>query len=451
MPVISDICNPGLILAMDYKEQSSMTAAENEDNQDRWKESVLNILEANDFDAIPLVSEPQGYPVRVARRRYHDGDHSELFVLNLEEVQVFLPNSSIIDVVFSVLSNEHHIALVGSNGSMESIVTLDTLASPNSNSPLLRRYLDLKVADVASSVGSDLPADLGRRAFGVIRELANLIDSDRGSVSDGEFTQMSIDALSLLQPLKEHSKTDVDEEVAQHWRPPSSLRERGDGLVVASDFMRPFMAGVREGGSSSVTGDARDSLSLANDFSNILLLSSERKPIGLFRQSGGSWLLDEVGLNFPGQTIESLLGQLSNMDRRGDHPLVVLRMEGGGFGIITQEEASSDVPVFWLLKKLAVLENRCREWLVSQGVDQVHYSYRNNKDTVSIEKASFGQILHHDSRFSDALAGGGELARLVRFRNDIVHSVVAERGALELSDLSGALRSMKALESLISS
>jgi len=156
-------------------------------------------------------------------------------------------------------------------------------------------------------------------------------------------------------------------------------------------------------------------------------------------------------LNFPGQTIESLLGQLSNMDRRGDHPLVVLSMEGGGFGIITQEEASSDVPVFWLLKNLAVLENRCREWLVSQGVDQVQYSYRNNKDTVSIEKASFGQILHHDSRFSDALKGGGELARLVRFRNEIVHSVVAERDALELSDLSRVLRSMKALESLISS
>ncbi len=109
------------------------------------------------------------------------------------------------------------------------------------------------------------------------------------------------------------------------------------------------------------------------------------------------------------------------------------------------------MPVFWILKSLAVLENRCREWLVSKGVDHVRYGYKSKSDMISIEKASFGQILHHDSRFSDALAGGGELARLVRFRNDIVHSVVAERGALELSDLSRALRSMKALESLISS
>ena len=69
MPAIRDICNPRLVLAMDFKEQPGKTAAENEEAQDRWEESVLNILEANDFDAIPLVSEPKGYPDRVARRR----------------------------------------------------------------------------------------------------------------------------------------------------------------------------------------------------------------------------------------------------------------------------------------------------------------------------------------------------------------------------------------------
>ena len=93
--------------------------------------------------------------------------------MGIEEVDVFPPESSIIDVVFSVLSNEHHIALIGDEDSVVSIVTLDTLASPRSGSPLLRRYLDQKVADIASKTGERLPADLGRSAFEGIRSLAS--------------------------------------------------------------------------------------------------------------------------------------------------------------------------------------------------------------------------------------------------------------------------------------
>ena len=52
-----------------------------------------------------------------------------------------------------------------------------------------------------------------------------------------------------------------------------------------------------------------------------------------------------------------------------------------------------------------------------------------------IEKASFGQILHHGSWFSEALSGG-RINYLVHFRNDIVHSVVAERDPLDLGDIS---------------
>ena len=44
-------------------------------------------------------------------------------------------DGSIIDTVFSVLRNEHHIALIGSRDSIESIVTLDTIASPRSKIP----------------------------------------------------------------------------------------------------------------------------------------------------------------------------------------------------------------------------------------------------------------------------------------------------------------------------
>ena len=450
---IRDICSPGLVLAMDFHRDIGGPEGDSEaahggnsriEGVEGWEEAVLNVLEANDFDAIPLVTETNGRPSRIARRRYHDGDQSDLFVLDIEEVEVFGPRSSVIAVVFSVLSNEHHIALVGSEDSIDSIVTLDTLASPGSETPYLRRYLDQKVADVASSTGEELSADLGRRAFDGIRALADLVDSDRTGVSDRDFTKMAIDVLVQLQPLKDHPRTEVDLEPPPHWKPVRMPSEQ----VTAADFMRPFMVGVREELESSVTEDARDILSSANDFSNILLLSSEGEPKGLFRKSGGSWFVDEVGLNDPGQSAELVLQQLSNMDRRGDYPLVVLRMKEGGFGIISQEEASGDVPVFWLLKTLAVLERRCREWLVSKGVDEVR-RYWNTKDTVPIEKASFGQILHHGSWFSEALSGG-RINYLVHFRNDIVHSVVAERDPLDLGDISLALRSIKVLEKLIS-
>ena len=42
---------------------------------------------------------------------------------------MFGSRSSVLTVLLSVLNNEHHIALVGSEGSVDSIVTLDTLAA----------------------------------------------------------------------------------------------------------------------------------------------------------------------------------------------------------------------------------------------------------------------------------------------------------------------------------
>ena len=137
---------------------------------------------------------------------------------------------------------------------------------------------------------------------------------------------MAIDVLVQLQPLKEHPRTEVDLEPAPERRASFALSEE----VTAEDFMRPFMVGVRDESTSSVTELAREILSSANDFSNILLLSStDGEPIGLFRRSRGSWFVDEVGVILPNQVGELVLRRLSNMDSRGDYPLVVLRMKEG--------------------------------------------------------------------------------------------------------------------------
>ena len=456
MAGIQDISSEDLFLAMDFQWESSdggSDSVEHKGDLDKngarmhWNKVLLNILEANDFDAIPLVSEPKGRPSRIARRRYHDGDQEDLFVLGIDEVDLFESSARIIDVVFSVLSNEHHIALVVSEDSFSAVVTLHTLASPDSKTPFLRAFLDQKVADVASLTGEELHADLGRRAFEGIRDLANLVDSDRTKVSDRDFTQRAIDVLTLLQPLKEHSNTAVDLGAIT----PKQSKRVVFGDISGSDFMKQFMIGVREDRSHKVTEDARDSLSLANDFSNILCLSPEGSPRGMFGRFEGSWSLDKVGLSHSGLGIEQVLRQLSNLDRWVDHPVIALSKEGGGFGIIAREEASSDIPSFWMLKKLAFVENRCRDWLISRGVEEVRFRHWDEEDMVPIQKASFGQVLFHGGDFIKALGGKANLNRLIHFRNELVHKVVAERSLVDLSEIGKTLSWIEKLNRVISS
>ena len=448
MPKIVDISGERLTRAMDFQGWED----DSEDGSDatlqkNWEDAILNILEANDFDAIPLVSEPEGYPVRIARRRYHDGDHSDLFVVGIEEVEVFPAESSIIEVVFSVLSSEHHIALIGDEDSVVSIVTLDTLASPRSRSPALRRYLDQKVADIASLTGEQLPADLGRSAFEGIRGLASLIDSERAKVSDRDFTQMVIDTLVILQPLKGHSRTDVDMEESHHWH---SSRETED--VVASDFCNDMMTGVMGGGSLSVVEEARDSLGLANNYSQLLFFSAERRPTGIFWNSDGSWKRTGASLWRADEPIEDVLIQLAQISRDPyREPAIVLDLGEGGYGIVTKEEASGEVPVFWMLKRLAVLENQCKDWLIDKGIDELREYKTRWGERIPTENASFGQILREHEEFSDAVGGKEEITALTNFRNQLVHKVVARRNEVDLHEMGRALDAKAGLERLISS
>ena len=159
-------------------------------------------------------------------------------------------------------------------------------------------------------------------------------------------------------------------------------------------------------------------------------------------------MLDEVGVILPNQEIENVLRRLSNMDRRGDFPLMIIKMEEGGFGIITQEEASSDIPVFWILKRLSVLERDCRKFLASNKISQVP-RYKDTSDMVPIDEASFGQILHGGRMFVKLL-GSGKIYSLVNFRNDLVHRVVTEMDSLDIGKMKLALNSIRDLESLVS-
>ena len=67
---IRDICSPGLVMAMDFNQDinnaNGHSDAVGTEERREWEKGLLNILEANDFDAIPLVKETNGQPSRIA-------------------------------------------------------------------------------------------------------------------------------------------------------------------------------------------------------------------------------------------------------------------------------------------------------------------------------------------------------------------------------------------------
>ena len=79
MAGIRDVCSQGLVMAMDIYPERPDTDFPAE----AWGKSILNILEANDFDAIPLVTARSERRSRIARRRYHMGDHADLSLIHI--------------------------------------------------------------------------------------------------------------------------------------------------------------------------------------------------------------------------------------------------------------------------------------------------------------------------------------------------------------------------------
>ena len=210
------------------------------------------------------------------------------------------------------------------------------------------------------------------------------------------------------------------------------------------------MVGVIERDSLS-TEEARRSLSMANDFSNLLIFTQDRELSGVYRRFSEGWMREEPAVNTHGQPIENVLRQLAKLDtREGAEPMVVLSTGKGSFGIITATEASSDVPAFWLLKRLAVIESSCRDWLVQDGCEDVKVNTSSGRRVVPIHKASFSMILYHDDRFEDVLQGPANIHRLVRFRNNLVHSVIADESLLDLAGVRFVLDSIDRLNKLIS-
>ena len=439
MSMIFEVSSPDLVVAIDGYSEEGVESSEALSHEEG---ALLNILDANNFDAIPLVPARGKRPTRIARRRYHDGDPSDIFVLDIGEVSVFNADSTVLEALISVVSNEHHIALVEDGGEIKSIITIETLADTGSKHPYLEQYLDRKVSDVAIEAGLDLDASLGRRVFASLRELAILIDDDRHLLSDHDFTKKVIDALVLLQPLKSHLSTNVD----LCGRNPTRGAVLESDLETAGGIMRPNMVGIMESGDHRTSERARDSLSEANDFSSMLVFDMARTPAGILVRSDAGWARQELKSSSYGQSIGNVMRQLSKLSRSGEpDPVVVVRSMDGSHGIITREEASSRQPVYWLLTSLVGAENACKDWLAARGVERIAVGAEKDAKAIDLRKASFGQVLRSDEAFTGAIGGRHKISELTAFRNELVHEVIDNRSDMNLKVLGSVLRSIDRL------
>ena len=177
--------------------------------EEEYKKALLNVLTAQDFDSIPLVESYEGPITAIGRRRLHDGDLDDVFILSTEEVSKLPQTASVIRCIFEVLSNEHHIVfLTDEEDQIQDVVTIGMLSSP-----IIKEYLTLLVSKLSSEnwdfnekylKSSFTPTyDFPKIIHEELKKLGKLVDDPDGAIpTDFDVSKQIVHILSLLQPLK---------------------------------------------------------------------------------------------------------------------------------------------------------------------------------------------------------------------------------------------------------
>ena len=177
--------------------------------EEEYKKALLNVLTAQDFDSIPLVEYYEGPITAIGRRRLHDGDFDDVFILSTEEVSKLPQTASVIRCIFEVLSNEHHIVfLTDEDDKIRDVVTIGMLSNP-----IIKEYLTLLIGRLYSEgwdfndsylhLENKLDYDSPVRIFEELKKLGSMVDNPENiPPTDFEVSKQIVHILSLLQPLK---------------------------------------------------------------------------------------------------------------------------------------------------------------------------------------------------------------------------------------------------------
>jgi len=439
---LADISSSTLVCAREVLDDNGQPKKQLDD----LELSVLNnIIEANDFDAIPLVDDG-GAITRVARRRYHDGDPEDIFIIEPDEVGELLfrdeDDSSILDVIFFVLSSEHHIALTGASLHRDNcrIVTLDTLANES-----VREYLDHKVADISSDPAA-LDAHLSREIYDGIKAQAKKARSPGSQVSDLEFTRHAVELLESMQSLKNSMVTGSDKEL-----PPTGevWHLSGDGGPPAEEIAVWPMWGVLRDNKKGITKSALDSLSFANDFDHLLVYKNSSKGVArVRRRKGGGWR--EAGFEILEETasLDEVIASMKEAaddtpGRKGPVAAVIIRgkkKHPGSYGIITQEELLRPPVMHELLTRLVVLENDIKDYLESKlRIKELTFASTNRSPRV--RTLSLASLLKNKENIGEEKfdLSKNETLQLGKLRKYLVHELYAGKGELDIRSCNSAM------------
>jgi len=329
------ISSRGLKYALSY---SAFNQGEVEESN--YKKALLNVLTAQEFDSIPLVESYSGPITAIGRRRLHDGDLDDVFILSTEEVSKLPQTAPVIRCIFEVLSNEHHIVfLTDEDDLITDVVTISMLTSP-----LIQEYLTLLISKLTSEGwdfnekhlnSSFVPTyDYPKIIHEELKRLGELVDNPMGAIpSDFDVSRQIVHILSLLQPLK----------VWEGGQESRALTSTDYPLTIVTPDIKPGTAGyfaqhpfgaVKEDGNEDL---AFRLFSEANNWDRVLLHSKNGQNSYVMVMDGTSQKLKKFEV-INHMVEDRTMQELVQLVGTGEQPILVKFRNSKYPGIITHQD-----------------------------------------------------------------------------------------------------------------
>lgn len=385
------------------------------------RKAIKNILDAQRFDSIPLQLS-DGTTKRIARRRLHQGDvEDEVFILNLEECATVSSDISLLEAMFQILSNEHHILfLLDESGQPSSVLTLNMLATP-----VVHEYLILKTTKLAERgwhwnkaflQNQSPPSQLyAKQIYEAICNLSRMVDDTKPLPSDLDLSTQIVKVLLLLQPLKSIPSPHREDffSVGLEKPPPSDADARA---------LMTFPVASLLDSQTDVLEEAFRLFASTNGWDYLVVLEKDHTPKEMVRIGPNGHLIhQEIHYVEPKMLRMACLNEL---EKKSFAPLFTRTVDGEEIGILTVENVLLDEEFIpQLLARIAHVEEATRVRLFEKG----HLYVQSKIGEVLCMKADWVDIIDLTDEEHQT-----SLHHLRNWRNLLVHAYLPLVGSDDL-------------------
>lgn len=392
--------------------------------QSKAPRAILNVLTSQRFDSIPLIMD-NGKVERIARRRLHDGDlEQHVFILGLEECATAKPGTTILEALFKILSNEHHILFVVDEKTNQPISVL-SMSMLNCNE--VRDYLRLKIASLHQSNWHWNEEYLGEPAssylhladdvFKQIKHLAKLVDDKKKLQSDEKVSTQIVNVLSLLQPVKDFDGTMPKEKFSL------SIPKRKIIPRTVEQFMTYPAASLHDD-DDEVLWLAYKLFAVANKWDNLLLKDGSNKPYKLIIGCDKSNIrTSDIERIKPSAGVPKIISKLKKNDFQ---PLFAEKSGDKWPGILTPEDVFLNQHLIMdLIVKMSSIEKKCRAYLIQKNELYVPFPKREDMLTVFANWKDVIDIMRKHKSKDIKKKVFEKLDEVRNFRNKVIHEFLA--------------------------